>query len=126
MNAPPSPFYDIVPAELRSDEIRTEFVAANGLTFEVDKCGDGDKLAICLHGFPEHAFSWRYQLPMLASMGYEAWAPNLRGYGKSSRPPRIEDYKLDDLMADFVTFLCLKMMSQVIEVTSRDNEEEFV
>ena len=37
MNAPPSPFYDIVPAELRSDEIRTEFVAANGLTFEVDK-----------------------------------------------------------------------------------------
>jgi pimeloyl-ACP methyl ester carboxylesterase len=100
MNAPPSPFYDIVPAELRSDEIRTEFVSANGLTFEVDKCGDGDKLAICLHGFPEHSFSWRYQLPMLASMGYEAWAPNLRGYGKSSRPPRIEDYKLDDLMAD--------------------------
>ena len=100
MNAPAKTEYDIVPKELLSADIRTEFVSANGLTFEVDKCGSGDKLAICLHGFPEHSFSWRYQLPMLASLGYEAWAPNLRGYGKSSRPPRIEDYKLDNLMAD--------------------------
>ncbi len=91
---------DIVPPEVRSPEITTEFVSANGLTFEVDKCGSGDKLAICLHGFPEHSFSWRYQLPLLASLGYEAWAPNLRGYGKSTRPPRVEDYKLDNLMAD--------------------------
>lgn len=91
---------DVVEPELRAEQIRTEFVAANGLTFEVDKCGSGDKLAICLHGFPEHAYSWRYQLPFLAEMGYEAWAPNLRGYGKSSRPPRMEDYKLDNLMAD--------------------------
>ena len=92
--------HEIVPPEVKSDEIRTEFVSANNLTFEVDKCGNGDKLAICLHGFPEHSFSWRYQLPLLASMGYEAWAPNLRGYGKSSRPPRVEDYRLDNLMAD--------------------------
>lgn len=91
---------DIVEAGLKDPAIRTEFVEANGLTFEVDKCGSGDKLAICLHGFPEHSFSWRYQLPMLANMGFEAWAPNLRGYGKSSRPPLIEDYKLDNLMAD--------------------------
>jgi pimeloyl-ACP methyl ester carboxylesterase len=90
----------MVEAAKNSPEIRTEFVEANGLTFEVDKCGSGDKLAICLHGFPEHAFSWRYQLPMLAEMGYEAWAPNLRGYGKSSRPPLMEDYKLDSLMED--------------------------
>ena len=70
----------------KDERIRTEFVSASGLSFEVDKCGVGDKLAICLHGFPEHSFSWRYQLPMLAEAGYEAWAPNLRGYGGSSRP----------------------------------------
>ena len=91
---------DIVEAGLRDASIRTTFVEANGLTFEVDQCGEGDKLAICLHGFPEHSFSWRYQLPLLASLGYEAWAPNLRGYGKSSRPAQVEDYKLDNLMAD--------------------------
>ena len=80
--------------------ITTDFVAANNLRFEVDQCGDGDKLAICLHGFPEHSYSWRYQLPMLAKLGYKAWAPNLRGYGKSSRPPFVEDYSMPRLLDD--------------------------
>mgnify|MGYP003388138355 CR=1 FL=1 len=77
---------EIVPEAIRHPAIRTEMVEANGLNFEVDKCGNSDKLAICLHGFPEHSFSWRYQLPFLAELGYEAWAPNLRGYGGSDKP----------------------------------------
>jgi pimeloyl-ACP methyl ester carboxylesterase len=76
------------------------FVRANGLTFEVDQCGDGDRLALCLHGFPECSFSWRYQLPLLAGLGYTAWAPNLRGYGRSSRPRRIQDYAMPHLLGD--------------------------
>ncbi len=80
--------------------IRTRFTTANGLTFEVDECGAGDKLALCLHGFPECSYSWRYQLPLLARLGYNAWAPNLRGYGHSSRPPRIADYAMPHLLAD--------------------------
>jgi len=81
-------------------EIRTEFIEANGLTFEVDTCGSGDRFALCLHGFPEHAFTWRYQLPFLANLGYTVWAPNLRGYGRSSRPDNVADYKIDCLTAD--------------------------
>lgn len=91
---------DIVPAALRDPRIRTDFVAANGLRFEVDKCGHGDRLALCLHGFPEHSFSWRHQLPMLADLGYQAWAPNLRGYGRSSRPEGVEAYAIEHLLAD--------------------------
>ncbi|NJN52293.1 MAG: alpha/beta hydrolase [Gammaproteobacteria bacterium] len=75
-------------------------VDANGLRFEVDKCGEGDRLAICLHGFPEHSYSWRYQLPMLAELGYCAWAPNLRGYGNSSRPAGVAAYALEHLLDD--------------------------
>ena len=56
--------------------IRTAMVNANGLIFEVDQCGDGEKFALLLHGFPESKFSWRDQLPLLASLGYTAWAPN--------------------------------------------------
>ena len=84
------------------DHISTEFVNANGLRFEVDMCGDQNsrKLAICLHGFPEHAISWRYQLPMLAELGYKAWAPNMRGYGNSSIPREREDYAIENLLAD--------------------------
>jgi pimeloyl-ACP methyl ester carboxylesterase len=80
--------------------IRTAFVQANGLTFEVDQCGSGDKFALLLHGFPESKFSWRYQMPLLADLGYTVWAPNMRGYGKSSRPGAVGDYHIDHLVAD--------------------------
>jgi pimeloyl-ACP methyl ester carboxylesterase len=80
--------------------IRTAMVNANGLTFEVDQCGDGEKFALLLHGFPESKFSWRYQMPLLASLGYTAWAPNMRGYGKTSRPKGIPAYHIDNLVAD--------------------------
>lgn len=81
-------------------DLRTEFVEAGDLTFEVDMCGEGDRLAICLHGFPEHSFSWRYQLPLLARLGYRAWAPNQRGYGASSRPEGVANYHIDKLVED--------------------------
>ena len=80
--------------------IRTRMVDANGLRFEVDECGDGDRLALCLHGFPEHSSSWRYQLPLLAELGYRAWAPNLRGYGNSSRPGGMDSYRIEHLLDD--------------------------
>jgi pimeloyl-ACP methyl ester carboxylesterase len=77
------------------------FVDANGLRFEVYVEGEPTgRLALCLHGFPEHAWSWRYQAPLLHELGYEVWAPNLRGYGRSSRPARIEDYAIEHLLAD--------------------------
>ncbi len=78
--------------------IRT--VAANGLTFEVAEAGSGDHLALCLHGFPELHFSWRHQMPLLASLGYRVWAPNQRGYGASSRPVGVAAYAMDHLVAD--------------------------
>ncbi|MDZ4865843.1 MAG: alpha/beta hydrolase [Alphaproteobacteria bacterium] len=80
--------------------IRTAFVKANGLTFEVDQCGTGDKFALLLHGFPESKFSWRFQMPLLAKLGYTVWAPNMRGYGKTSRPANVADYRIDNLVAD--------------------------
>lgn len=82
--------------------IETEIVSVNGIRIEVDQCGDQSsrQLAICLHGFPEHAVSWRFQMPMLAELGFKVWAPNMRGYGNSSIPPDRDDYSLENLMAD--------------------------
>ena len=81
-------------------EIRTEFIEANGLQFEVLTCGLGDRLALCLHGFPEPAESWRKQMTALAAKGYRVWAPNQRGYGRSSRPRGVAAYSLEHLIAD--------------------------
>lgn len=77
-----------------------EFVQANGLRFHVATCGDGERLALCLHGFPECWYSWRYQLPLLARLGYRAWAPDLRGYGQTDRPRQREDYAIERLLDD--------------------------
>src|SRR5215469_13566243 len=85
--------------------IRFELVEANGLKFEVAMCGEGESLALCLHGFPEHALSWRDQLPVLARLGYRAWAPNQRGYGNSSRPEKVSDYAIDKLVADVAVLI---------------------
>jgi pimeloyl-ACP methyl ester carboxylesterase len=105
---------EIVPEDLRDARISTEFVDANGLRFEVDKCGNGDKLALCLHGFPEHSFSWRYQLPMLADLGYQAWAPNLRGYGNSSRPEGVSAYAIEYLLEDVAGLIDASGCSEVV------------
>ena len=83
-----------------TSEITTEFIQANGLTFEVLTCGRGDALALCLHGFPEVAESWRVQMPALAAMGYRVWAPNQRGYGLTTRPEPMRAYALEHLVAD--------------------------
>ena len=80
-------------------------VTANGFDFHVHEAGDGDRLALCLHGFPELGFSWRHQLPVLADLGYRAWAPDLRGYGDTRpRPRRRRDY-LTPLLVDDVAAL---------------------
>ena len=81
-------------------QAETFYVEANGLRFETDRLGTGKKLALLLHGFPESKFSWRFQLPLFAELGYTAWAPNLRGYGESSRPEGIGNYKLGHLLDD--------------------------
>jgi epoxide hydrolase 4 len=82
-------------------EIETRFIAANGLTFETLVAGQGNpKFALLLHGFPESSLSWRFQIPFLVALGYEVWAPNLRGYGASSRPLGIDAYRLPNLVAD--------------------------
>jgi pimeloyl-ACP methyl ester carboxylesterase len=80
-------------------------VKANGLEFEVEEWGSGDRLALCLHGFPEHAHSWRLQGPMLADLGYRVWAPNQRGYGKTSRPRDMMAYSLKHLLADVAALI---------------------
>ncbi len=81
-------------------EIRTRTLKANGLTFVIDEAGEGDNVALFLHGFPESKYSWRYQLPLLAKLGWRAVAFDQRGYGDSSRPKGVAAYDIGHLMDD--------------------------
>ena len=66
-------------------EIRSSRVSANGVDFALLECGEGP-LALCLHGFPDSAHTWRHLLPRLADAGYRAVAPFMRGYAPTSVP----------------------------------------
>jgi pimeloyl-ACP methyl ester carboxylesterase len=93
---------------LASNAITTDFVDAGELRFETLTAGDPDsrRLALCLHGFPEHAWSWRHQMPLLAELGFKVWAPNQRGYGRTSpRPTGKRAYRIEKLLADVAALI---------------------
>lgn len=78
--------------------------------------GSGGKLVLCLHGFPESAISWRHQIDPLAQAGYRVWAPDLRGYGGTTRPTGTEAYRIESLMDDVTGLLDAAQVQRVILV----------
>ena len=66
-------------------ELAKGSVEANGLTFHYLEAGAGP-LVLALHGFPDHARSYRHQMPALAAAGYRVVAPYLRGYAPTEIP----------------------------------------
>ncbi|KAF2990908.1 alpha/beta fold hydrolase [Methylocystis sp. MJC1] len=79
---------------------RRIFVPANGVIFEVFEAGEGERLALLLHGFPETAVMWRHLVAPLVAKGYRVWAVNQRGYGATSRPKGKKHYSLSALTGD--------------------------
>ncbi|HVM39980.1 MAG TPA: alpha/beta hydrolase, partial [Acidimicrobiia bacterium] len=56
-------------------------VAANGIDFAYLEAGPADgPLALCLHGFPDHAPTFTSLLDALGEAGFHAVAPWMRGY----------------------------------------------
>ena len=66
-------------------QFKTGSARANGVRFATLEAGDGP-LVLCLHGFPDHAHSFRHQLPALALAGFRAVAPFMRGYAPTEIP----------------------------------------
>jgi pimeloyl-ACP methyl ester carboxylesterase len=66
-----------------ADQFKTGTVRANGIDFGFIEAGDGP-LVLLLHGFPDNAYTFRNQLPVLEEAGYRAVAPFLRGYSPTT------------------------------------------
>jgi pimeloyl-ACP methyl ester carboxylesterase len=82
------------------------FVETNGVRLRVLEAGDrGAPLVVLAHGFPELAYSWRHQIPVLANAGFHVLAPDQRGYGGSSKPAAVDAYTMVELSADIVGLL---------------------
>lgn len=57
---------------------------------------------VLLHGWPDLWFTWERQMELLAAEGYAVLAPDQRGYGRTSKPPRVADYRIDSLVGDII------------------------
>ncbi len=71
--------------------IRSRFVdGVNGLRMHVLEAGyesSGRPALLLIHGYPELAYSWRKVMGPLAAAGYHVFAPDVRGYGRTSPAP---------------------------------------
>ncbi len=76
-----------------------KIIQTNGINMEVFEKGEGYPVVLA-HGFPELAFSWRFQIPVLVDAGYRAIAPNQRGYGETDKPESVEAYDIRHLCGD--------------------------
>lgn len=61
------------------------YATTNGVRLHYVEQGEGP-LVLLLHGFPEHWYSWRFQIGPLADAGFRVVAPDLRGYNLSDKP----------------------------------------
>jgi len=86
-----SPAIGPYPPDLLPRGVRSRFVDnVNGLRMHVLEAGfetPGRRALLMLHGFPELAYSWRKAMTPLADAGYHVFAPDVRGYGRTSPAP---------------------------------------
>jgi pimeloyl-ACP methyl ester carboxylesterase len=80
---------------------RETTIEAGGMHFGALEAGEpGSRLVLCLHGFPDSAWTWRRLLSALADAGNYAVAPFLRGYAPTELPA--EEIRIVDLVADLL------------------------
>jgi len=79
-------------------------VEVNGIRLHVHEQGSGPPVLL-LHGFPDSSSLWRHQVPALVGAGFRVIVPDLRGFGLSDRPPRVDDYAIQTLFGDAVGIL---------------------
>ncbi|NND68915.1 MAG: alpha/beta hydrolase [Halioglobus sp.] len=77
--------------------------------------GEGPAV-VFVHGFPDLALGWKHQLEAVSRAGYRVLAPDMRGYGGSSRPHEVEAYTLAELTGDLVALLDALDIEQAVFV----------
>jgi pimeloyl-ACP methyl ester carboxylesterase len=89
---------------MSDSEFQHHKLCVNGLAYHVVTLGTGPAVLLC-HGFPDLWRTWRSQMRALAAAGYQAIAPDMRGFGESEGPAEPTSYTSLDLVGDMVAIL---------------------
>ncbi|KAF7585117.1 hypothetical protein BBP40_012378, partial [Aspergillus hancockii] len=60
---------------------------------------------LLLHGFPSTSYDWRHQIVHFTDQGYGILAPDLLGYGGTSKPTNVTAYKTKSMASEIIEIL---------------------
>jgi len=92
-----------------------KYVTTKRLRFATYDQGDGPAIVL-LHGFPELAYSWRFQIPALKQAGWRVIAPDLRGYGQTGVSGDVGAYSMRNLALDVTSLLDALGIDQAVAI----------
>ena len=101
-------------SSLLPEGIRSSYMMANGLRVHYLEAGYQTPHRPCvvlLHGFPELAYSWRYNMLPLTAQGFHVIAPDQRGYGRTSGWEQGYDI-------DLTSFGILNLVTDVVDLVT--------
>ncbi|KAH9482500.1 Bifunctional epoxide hydrolase 2 [Psilocybe cubensis] len=98
------------PSQPESFNHRTETLSTGRTYHFVDQLPDAydpkrNPTLLCVHGFPDLWYGWRYQIGPWVRRGCRVIAPDMLGYGGTSKPVEAEQYSTKRLCADLAALL---------------------
>lgn len=62
---------------------------------------------LCVHGFPDLWYGWRYQIGPWTRKGFRVVVPDMLGYGGTDKPIHPSEYSTQKLCSDLAALLDL-------------------
>ena len=84
--------------------VKNGYADSNGVKIRYTIEGKGEPVLL-IHGWPDSGYLWRHQVPFLAGHGFRVIVPDMRGLGRSDRPPEVADYALAKVIGDVAAVL---------------------
>ena len=69
-----------------------------------------------LHGFPSTSHGWRHQISFFKEKGYGILAPDLLGFGETSKPRELHMYRGKGMAQDIVEIMDFEGVGVVVGV----------
>jgi hypothetical protein len=88
----------------------------NTYSYVYKKAKSSKPTFLLLHGFPNSMLDWSVQISDLIEAGYGVLAPDMLGYGGTSKPTAIEEYKYSKMSAQMAEILDKEGLTRVVGV----------